>query len=100
MSKKGKDGMDDEKVKQLADYVRKIQDDVTHPHHYMLFPDLEVVDAIVALLSEEEFIGYCKGNILKYRLRAGKKDDLVKDIKKASIYEGWLAECFDEVASL
>ena len=66
-------------------------DPVDHPAHYDLFPDLEVVDAIRALLTPEEFRGYLKGNILKYRLRAGKKDDkLVQDIGKAMKYEDWL----------
>ena len=97
MSKK-KDG-DDGNVMSLSDYIASLPDDpVNHPSHYMLFPDLEVVDAIVELLTPEEFVGYCKGNILKYRLRAGKKGGeakLAEDIKKASIYEGWLASLYD-----
>jgi len=42
------------------------------------------------LLSEEEFIGFIKGNVIKYTVRAGKKDDAVKDIGKAIDYLGWL----------
>jgi hypothetical protein len=53
----------------------------------MLFPDgTEAIDIIKAALTPEEFIGYCKGNCLKYRLRAGKKDDLQQDIDKAGTY--------------
>lgn len=33
----------------------------------------ENIDAIKATLTEEEFIGFCKGNALKYQFRAGKK---------------------------
>ena len=81
-------------IKDIGDYVRKIKDDPVHsPDYYMLFPDMETVDAIVELLTPEEFVGYCKGNILKYRMRAGKKSDkIVEDIKKARVYERWLAE--------
>jgi len=42
------------------------------------------------LLSKEEFIGFIKGNVIKYSVRAGKKDDAVKDIGKAIDYLGWL----------
>ena len=42
------------------------------------------------LLSKEEFIGFIKGNVIKYTVRAGKKDDAVKDIDKAIDYLGWL----------
>lgn len=38
------------------------------------------------LMSEEEYLGFLKGNIIKYIVRAGKKDDPVKDIDKAIDY--------------
>jgi len=38
------------------------------------------------LMSEEEYLGFLKGNIIKYVVRAGKKDDPVKDIDKAIDY--------------
>ena len=38
------------------------------------------------LMSEEEYIGFCKGNVIKYTVRCGKKDDPVKDINKAIDY--------------
>ena len=94
MSKKD----DGDNIKSIADYVAKLPDDaVNSPRHYMLFPDMEAVDAIVELLTPEEFVGYCKGNILKYRLRAGKKgDSVIEDIKKAGVYERWLFEVLGE----
>lgn len=42
------------------------------------------------LLSKEEFIGFIKGNVIKYSVRAGKKGDAVKDIEKAIDYLEWL----------
>ena len=38
------------------------------------------------LLSEEEYLGFLKGNIIKYTVRAGHKDDAVRDIDKAIDY--------------
>ena len=64
-----------------------MSDPVNSPNHYMLFPDgTEAIDIIKAALTPEEFDGYCKGNCLKYRLRAGKKDALQQDIDKAETY--------------
>jgi len=72
-------------------------DAVNHPSHYMLFADgTESIDVIKKVLTTEEFIGFCKGNVLKYRLRAGKKDALQQDIDKAETYARMLAEAIEE----
>ena len=43
------------------------------------------------LLSNEEYIGFCKGNIIKYTIRAGEKeDDGTMDIIKAVDYLHYL----------
>lgn len=64
-------------------------DEVVSPNHYQLFPDTTVIDIIREVLTTEEFVGFCKGNSLKYRLRANKKGDGLTDIKKAEEYEKW-----------
>lgn len=66
------------------------KDVVNNPNHYKLFGTTEVIDLIKELLTEEEFRGYLKGNVLKYRLRAGKKDNVEQDINKALKYEKWI----------
>lgn len=75
-----------------------VTDAVNHPTHYNLFADgsLEVKEAIKKLLTPEEYAGYLKGNILKYRLRAGNKDDTLQDIAKAKKYNEFLANFFME----
>lgn len=74
----------------------KISDDgVKSPSHYMLFDDIEAIEIIARTMSVEQFKGYCLGNILKYRLRAGKKSELAtleKDLAKADFYK----ELFDK----
>lgn len=62
-------------------------DEINSPSHYMLFPDMEAIDVIKAALTPEEFAGYCKGNALKYRLRAGDKGPAAKCIAKANWYQ-------------
>ena len=50
----------------------------------------------MGLLSDEEFIGFCKGNIIKYVIRAEYKDDVVGDLDKAIDYIEWLREFYIE----
>lgn len=62
---------------------------VAKPSHYMLFDDIEAIEVIARSMTREQFKGYCLGNILKYRLRAGKKSELAyleKDMAKANFY--------------
>ncbi|UYL05829.1 hypothetical protein JLBLGABF_00029 [Klebsiella phage KP13MC5-2] len=73
----------------------EVKSDVTHPNHYMLFDNVEAIEVIARSMTVEAFRGYCLGNILKYRLRAGKKSELAtmeKDLKKAAFYQ----ELFDK----
>ena len=70
-----------------------MNDAVHHPQHYTL-PGLAVesVDVIRAVLTPEEFKGWCKGNALKYSLRAGRKDQAkeVQDLAKAGVFLSWI----------
>lgn len=70
-----------------------MNDAVHHPAHYTL-PGLtvECVDVIRAVLTPEEFKGWCKGNALKYSLRAGRKDPTkeVQDLAKAGVFLSWI----------
>lgn len=47
-------------------------DPVNHPEHYRS-NGIECIDAIRAVLTPEQFEGYCRGNAMKYLWRAGKK---------------------------
>ena len=70
-----------------------INDAVHHPSHYTLPGlDVESVDVIRAVLTPEEFKGWCKGNALKYSLRAGRKDPTkeVQDLAKAGVFLSWI----------
>lgn len=44
------------------------------------------------LMSEEEYKGFLKGNIIKYVIRAGHKDDAIKDLNKAKDYINFYLE--------
>lgn len=68
-------------------------DNVKKPYHYNWLKK-EVIDIIKDSLSEEEFKGYLKGNIIKYSLRAGIKDPskTEEDLAKRNVYLKWLIE--------
>lgn len=57
---------------------------VDHPSHYNR-GSIECIDAIQAALSDEEFRGFCKGNILKYLWREKFKGE-GNDLSKANWY--------------
>lgn len=63
---------------------------VKQPTHYQLFDGIEAIEVIARSMTTEMFKGYCLGNILKYRLRAGKKGEMAtleKDTAKAEFYK-------------
>lgn len=69
-------------------------DAVNRPKHYKVFVNVEAIDLIASSMSEQEFHGYCMGNVLKYRLRAGKKGvaKATEDLAKADKYEALFRE--------
>lgn len=66
--------------------------DKVHPDHYKLSDGREVIDVIRLMMTEDELRGFCKGNYLKYILRAGKKagESAETDRKKAEWYLDYL----------
>ncbi len=60
--------------------------------HYELWNDFEAIDVIKNILSKDEYIGFLKGNILKYQLRIGKKDNVEKEMEKIKDYQRELNE--------
>ena len=58
---------------------------VNHPPHY-LQGGLECINVIKAMLTAEEFKGYCKGNAVKYIWREDHKGANIQDLKKSVFY--------------
>ena len=53
--------------------VTKADDVQVGGNHYKDMP-VQPWDVMEAVLSHDEFVGFLKGNIIKYSLRAGRKD--------------------------
>jgi hypothetical protein len=68
---------------------------IDHPAHYAkadIPSGIECWDWYELAMTEEEFIGHMKGNVLKYVFRAGRKEDGKQDLEKARAYlKRWLS---------
>lgn len=69
----------------------KVQE-VEKPDKHYLESVVEPIKVMEKLFTKEELKGFIKGNILKYRLRMGHKDDIQKEMDKIRVYEQWLAK--------
>jgi hypothetical protein len=69
-------------------------DPVNNPSHYTN-GEIECIDAIKASMSRESFLGFLKGNIIKYMWRYEKKVNPLEDVKKA----GWYREKLEKELS-
>lgn len=67
-----------------------MSEQVDHPAHYGGADDpYEVIKVLRAWLSRDEFIGFLKGNIIKYQARAAKKSG-AQDYAKSAWYAAYL----------
>ena len=68
----------------------------TRPDHYDFGNGVQSIDIIFQALDQDEFIGFCKGNVLKYCHRANfKYKDHDDDLRKAAVYAKWMVEAID-----
>lgn len=56
-------------------------DDINNPSHYTQGRTIQPIDAIT-----DWGLNFNLGNTVKYISRAGRKDDILKDLKKAKFY--------------
>ena len=72
-------------------------DMVNSPAHYAS-GDVECIDAIAASMTDDEFRGYLKGNVMKYMWRYENKGKPEEDLAKAEWYLHRLqGACGDEI---
>ncbi len=65
---------------------------VDHPQHYGGADNpYEVIKVLEAWMTREQFIGFLKGNVIKYQARADKKNG-GEDHAKAAWYANYLGE--------
>ena len=62
-----------------------MSDPVNHPEHYTK-GGIECIDAIKAALTAEQFIGFLRGQVIKYAWRADLKNATTQDLEKCAWY--------------
>ena len=67
--------------------MAKSYDVVNRPEHYNN-GSMECIDAIKGMLTHDEYIGYLRGNAMKYQWRCRYKGKPIEDLRKA----GWYGE--------
>ena len=56
--------------------------------HYQTLAQ-QPIEIMQRLMTKEQFIGFCHGNVVKYALRCGHKDAPVKEMEKVRQYADW-----------
>lgn len=73
---------------------------IDHPDHYGGGDNpYETIKVLRATMAHAEFQGFCKGNVIKYAMRAGKKggaDQAAIDLKKARDYLDFALEAIND----
>ena len=59
-----------------------------YDEHYQ--GDVEPIELMQAQMTREAFMGFLRGNIIKYASRFGKKDNMAKEATKIRVYAEWL----------
>jgi hypothetical protein len=83
----------------IEKYYTKIEENkmnIEENKHHLLWKGMQSLDVMKLSLTKEEYIGFLKGQILKYQLRLGKKDDVAKELKKIQDYTNELNKMLDE----
>lgn len=69
-----------------------MNDKVNHPAHYTA-GNIECIEAIKESMTHRAFMGYCKGNVIKYLWRYENKNNPLEDLKKARWYIEKMIDC-------
>ena len=70
---------------EVNDIIFSKNDNVNSPPHYK-YGKKETIDVIQDCMTDDEYHGYLKGNVLKYISRYKFKGEPLEDLKKAQWY--------------
>jgi len=86
------------KKKPQSEYatVTKV-DKISPPHYKEILPNYEYMDMMVHMLKDFEGVeAHLMGQVYKYLMRYGKKDDKTQELKKAQWYLNYLIKHNEE----
>ena len=59
--------------------------------HYQML-EQQPIEIMQRIMTPEEFKGFLWGNVIKYALRCGQKDETVKEMEKVGQYASWYVD--------
>lgn len=68
--------------------------DIDSPDYYQVTTE-QPIQIMRELMSQDEFIGFLWGNLIKYSMRLKRKDNPVYEVKKIKQYATWLVNVYD-----
>ena len=77
---------DKNEIKQFYFVNKKTKQNPIQPEYYKSKLGVDCIDVIGDVLGIEGFRGFCLGNAIKYIYRAGKKNNELEDLSKATWY--------------
>lgn len=87
-------------IERLGDAVFMGDDDsleedcMNSPDYYQVSTE-QPIQIMREIMSQDEFIGFLWGNIIKYSMRLKRKDNPVSEAKKIKQYATWLVNVYD-----
>lgn len=81
-------------IERLGDKFLPEDDSLASPDYYQVTTE-QPIQIMRELMSQDEFIGFLWGNIIKYSMRLKRKDNPVSEAKKIKQYATWLVNVYD-----
>ena len=54
--------------------------------------EIQPIEVMQANMTHDEFVGFLRGNVIKYACRLGRKDEPVREAEKIQEYSTWLVQ--------
>lgn len=67
---------------------------IANPDYYQVTTE-QPIQIMREIMSQDEFIGFLWGNIIKYSMRMKRKDNPISEAKKIKQYATWLVNVYD-----
>ena len=87
-------------MKKQSEYatITKVEDKISPAHYKEIVPGYEYMDMMVHMLADLKGVeAHLMGQVYKYLMRYGKKDDKTQELKKAQWYLNYLIKHNEEL---
>lgn len=76
-------------IEKTAEALKAVEGSAKTSSHYQVGTK-QPIEIMQEVMTQEEFQGFLRGNVIKYSLRLGHKDAAVKEAAKIEQYAKWL----------